>query len=69
MLEQFELNPLTVKVTISGQCETESSLAKTLQRYIKHIRFAVGNRALNRAEINTLPHQFYFSILNRTFCE
>ncbi|MBS1637425.1 MAG: DUF3822 family protein [Bacteroidetes bacterium] len=69
MLEQFDLNPLSVKVSLSGQCETESSLAKSLQKYIRQVRFVVGNKSLNRSEITNLPHQFYFSILNRTFCE
>lgn len=68
-LEQFGLSPMTVKVAIAGNIETDSALVKALKKYIRHVRFAGGSRLINREAIPTLPHHFYYSTLNRLLCE
>lgn len=68
-LEQFELNPQTVKAGIAGNVEVESPLGQSFKTYLKHARFAGGSRLLKRAAISSLPHHFYFTTLNRVFCE
>lgn len=69
VLEQFGLNPATVKVSLSGNTETDSSLAKALKKYIRHVRFANGSKLIKREEIASLPHHYYYTLLNRPFCE
>lgn len=69
VLEQFELNPTAVRVSLSGLTATDSSLAKALQKYIRHIRFVNGSRLIKREDIASLPHHYYYTLLNRPFCE
>lgn len=69
VLEQFELNPAMVKVSLSGHTETDSSLSKALKKYIRHIRFVNGSRLIKRDDIASLPHHYYYTLLNRPFCE
>lgn len=69
VLEQFELNPATVKVSLAGNIETDSSLSKALKRYIRNIRFVNGSRLIRREDIASLPHHYYYTLLNRPFCE
>lgn len=69
VLEQFQFNPLDVKISIAGNIEVEHSLIKTLKKYIRQIRFVHGSKLIKRQEINTLPHHYFYTILNRSFCE
>lgn len=69
VLEQFQFNPLDVKISIAGNIEAEHSLIKTLKKYIKQIRFVNGSKLLKRQEIHSLPHHYFYTILNRSFCE
>ncbi len=69
ILEQYQLNPLTVHVTVAGNIDSTARTIQLLKKYIKHIRLATGNKAINWNEINGLPQHFSYTILNRLFCE
>lgn len=69
-LEQLQLNPLTVKIAIAGQTDSNSELIISLKKYIKHINFTANNTAtyFKNELIDTPPH-FYFTVLNQILCE
>ncbi len=69
-LEQLQLNPLTVKIAIAGQTDSNSELIISLKKYIKHISFLVNTTPtyFKNELINTPPH-FYFTALNQILCE
>ena len=69
-IEQFELNPATLKLFISANRKTDDSLFTALKKYIKHVDFTVSDKLIVRKEaFEQLPHHYYFSILNRLLCE
>lgn len=69
-IEQFDLNPLTLKLFISANKETNSSLFTAVKKYIKHVDFTVSDKLIIRKEaFEQLPHHYYFSVLNRLLCE
>jgi hypothetical protein len=67
-LEQFELNPLTARLSIAGNIETNNTLALAIKKYIKEVRFASGHKSINWSNLNGIPQHQYYSILNRIFC-
>lgn len=68
-LEQYELNPLFVKIVLIGNINTASPLANSIKKYIKHVRFGIGNKLIDWTEVKGMPQHYYYSILNRLFCE
>ena len=69
-IEQFELNPLTLKLFISANRKTDDGLFTALKKYIKHVDFTVSDKLIVRKEaFEQLPHHYYFSMLNRLLCE
>lgn len=68
-LEQYELNPLFVKIVLTGNINTASPLANSIKKYIKHVRFGIGNKLIDWTEVKGMPQHYYYSILNRLFCE
>jgi hypothetical protein len=69
-IEQFELNPLTLKLFISANTETSAGLFAAIKKYIKHVDFTVSDKLIVRKEsFEQLPHHYYFSALNRLLCE
>lgn len=69
-VEQFNLNPSSVKLAVAGNKETSSELFNTLKKHIRNIDFAVNDKLLIRKEeLEKLPHHFYFTTLNRLLCE
>lgn len=69
-VEQFELNPLTLKLFISANRKTDDSLFIALKKYIKHVDFTVSDKLIVRKEaFGQTPHHYYFSVLNRLLCE
>lgn len=69
ILEQYQLNPLTVALTLIGNVEANSELIVSLKKYIKHIRLATGHKALNWQHLTGMPQHFNYTLLNRLFCE
>lgn len=69
MMEQFNLNPLQVKLAISGQVQTTDSLILSIKKYIKQVNFAAHNSEIKLAgELSKLPHHHYFTLLNQHLC-
>jgi hypothetical protein len=69
MMEQFSLNPLSTRLLIGGQVQTNDSLIISIKKYIKHVEFVVHNSNLKlEGELNKLPHHFYFTLLNQYLC-
>lgn len=69
ILEQYQLNPLTVNITLTGNLEVNSGLIVSLKKYIKNIHLALGHKNLNWSGVTGLPQHFNYTLLNRLFCE
>jgi hypothetical protein len=67
-LEQFELNPLTVKLAIAGNTETNNTLITSVKKYIKEVRFATGNKSIHWENLKGIPQHFNYSLINRLYC-
>lgn len=69
-VEQFDLNPLTLKLYISANRATNDNLFTAIKKYLKHVDFTVSDKIIVRKEaFEQTPHHFYFSALNRLLCE
>jgi len=69
-MEQFNINPLFVKIAIAGQRKVTDPLLKNLKKYIKHISFCVHDREVSlQGELEKLPKHYYFTLLNQHTCE
>jgi hypothetical protein len=69
ILEQYQLNPLTAAVTITGNIDSNSELMSSLKKYIKNIHLAVGNKSIHWSAIQGSPQHFNYTLINRLFCE
>jgi hypothetical protein len=69
-MEQFNLNPLYVKLAIASERETDDELFKTFKKYIKHVKYCVNDPSiLLTNEVAQLPSHYYFTVLNQHVCE
>lgn len=69
-VEQFRLDPASLHLSISGNRETDDELFTAIRKYVRHVSFAVSDKLIQRKEaFETMPHHFYFSLLNRPLCE
>ena len=69
-VEQFKLNTLTLKLSIAANRETGDELFKSIKKYIKQVNFVVSDKIIVRKEtFESIPHHFYFILLNRLLCE
>ncbi|MGZ3930340.1 MAG: DUF3822 family protein [Bacteroidia bacterium] len=69
-MEQFNLNPLTVKLSVAANRETGDELFKAIKKYIKQVNFVVSDKLIERKDVfESIPHHFYFTLLNRVLCE
>lgn len=68
ILEQYQLNPLTVNITVVGNLDTTSSLITSLKKYIKNIHLGLGNKSIDWSAITGMPQHFNYTLLNRLFC-
>lgn len=69
-IEQFNLNPLTLKLAFSGNRATGDELFKAIKKYLKFADFVVSDKIIKRKEtFESMPHHYYFSLLNRVLCE
>lgn len=69
ILEQYQLNPLTVNIAVAGNISTDDTLILTLKKYIKHIKLVVGHKSIVWKNIEGMPQHFNYLLLNRLFCE
>lgn len=69
ILEQYQLNPLFVNVSLMGNVEADAPLIKSLKKYIKHVHLAKGHKLLNWSNVEGMPQHFNYLLLNRVFCE
>lgn len=69
IIEQYQLNPLTLKLSLIGNIEVNTELINSLKKYIKQIRLATGNKLINWEQLKGMPQHFYFTLVNRLFCE
>ena len=69
ILEQYQLNPLTVNITVIGNIDSTSALITSLKKYIKNIRLGSGHKTINWDAITGMPQHFNYTLLNRLFCE
>lgn len=69
MMEQFQLNPLEVKLSIAGNRNLEDELIKNIKKYIRQVNFVVHEPALLLSgELNNLPKHYNFTLLNQHVC-
>ncbi len=69
ILEQYQLNPLTIAVAFAGNVNANDALIDTLKKYIKHIKLVTGHKSLVWKNLEGQPQHFNYSLLNRLFCE
>ncbi|MBA2612616.1 MAG: DUF3822 family protein [Bacteroidetes bacterium] len=69
MMEQFNLNPLQIKLVISGQVQTNDPLILSIKKYIKQVSFVVHHSEIKpEGELSKLPQHHYFTLLNQHLC-
>lgn len=68
-LEQYQLEPSSVELTIVGNADSESEPVQALKKYIRHIRLGMGSRSINWQSLEGMPQHFNYSLINRIFCE
>lgn len=69
-MEQFNLNPLQIKLAVAGERSSSDELIKSLQKYIKHVSFCVIDANINlNGDLVQLPKHYYFTLLNQHVCE
>jgi hypothetical protein len=68
-MEQYQLNPASVGLCITGNTDTHSELISTLKKYVKHTRLAIGHRSINWQSVEGMSQHFNYSLINRPFCE
>ncbi len=69
ILEQYQLNPVTVSMCVVGNIDSNSGLMVTLKKYIRNIHLGIGYKNLNWKGVEGMPQHFNYSLLNRSFCE
>lgn len=69
VLEQYQLNPLLVTITVDGNIDSNAPLITSLKKYVKQIRLAKGHKALNWEQVTGMPQHFNYTLINRLFCE
>lgn len=69
-VEQFDLDPKTLKLFVSANREVNNSLFTSIKKYVRNVDFTVSDKLIVRKEaFEQIPHHFHFSILNRLLCE
>lgn len=69
ILEQYKLNPTTATLNITGNFDSNSDIINTLKKYIKHVRLVTGSKHLKWKNVPGMPQHYYYTLLNRMFCE
>lgn len=69
ILEQYQLNPLFVNLSICGNIDSNNSLIQSLKKYIKNVRLLTGHKSIDWSRVSGMPQHFNFTLINRLFCE
>ena len=69
-MEQFNLNPLLVKLTVACHFPVTDELINNIKKYIKNLNFCIADKEIHlNEEISKLPQHYYFTLLNQHLCE
>ncbi len=69
-MEQFNLNPLLVKLIVASQLSVTDELKNNIKKYIKHLNFCIADKDIQlKEDISKLPQHYYFTVLNQHLCE
>lgn len=69
-MEQFNLNPLLVKLTVACHLPVTDELINNIKKYIKNLNFCIADKEIHlNEEISKLPQHYYFTLLNQHLCE
>jgi hypothetical protein len=69
VMEQLDLNPEEIPLTVMGKIDREAPLFELLFRYIRRIDFAMRNEAVGFSPVfNTIPEHYFFPLLNQGSC-
>jgi hypothetical protein len=69
MMEQFRLDPVSVKLTVAGEIATTEDLIRDIRRYVRHVTPAVTKGLRRSGDLLALPEHYYFTLLNQHLCE
>lgn len=70
MMEQFNLNPLYVKLAIAGERPLTDELIKSIKKYVKRVSFCIADGSLKlNGDMTSFPRHYYFTLLNQHLCE
>lgn len=69
-MEQFQLNPIYVKLVLAAQSGVKEDVIKSIKKYVRHVSLSV-NSISNKLEggFESLPGHYYFTLLNLPLCE
>lgn len=69
-MEQFNLNPLHVTISIAAQRPVDEALMLNIKKYVKQVNFVTSNPSVKLSdELSKIPNHFYFTLLNQHLCE
>jgi hypothetical protein len=69
-VEQFDLDPQTLKLFVSVNRPATDALFTTIKKYVRNVEHTVSDKLIIRKEaFEQLPHHYYFTALNRLLCE
>lgn len=68
-MEQFELDPASVKLSIACERGVSDDLMVSIKKYIRQVSFVVGEPGLTlKGNLQSLPAHYYFTLLNQHTC-
>ena len=69
-MEQFELKPMDIKLSIACQKPVSDELITGIKKYIKQVSFCVSDPSIIlKGSLESLPKHYYFTLLNQHLCE
>ncbi|PBQ34484.1 hypothetical protein CNR22_22780 [Sphingobacteriaceae bacterium] len=70
MMEQFNLNPLHVRLSVAAERNANDSVIQSLKKYIRQVEFCVSDASVKlNGELASMPQHYYFTLLNQHLCE
>jgi hypothetical protein len=68
-MEQFELDPASVKLSIACERAVTDDLIVSIKKYIRQVSFVVGEPGLVlNGNLQSLPAHYYFTLFNQHTC-
>ena len=69
-MEQFALNPLTLKLAFASNADAKAELIKTLQKYVRNLQLcSIAPGMVMEGEFKNISAHQYFHLLNQHLCE